>query len=153
MGRIDYFVTEFVSQTQNLSKKYNQIFSEGMKLIFIEDLPKNEISIRYLVKIFMRSHFLWEIYWFSFNDHTKIICRKNLMKKAREDEIYQGENLLDIKSFRLRIFSLQNFREIFQRKSINFSSKLKPHEDLHSRSSWDLIFRKIFNEDQLHILR
>ena len=68
-----YFVVVLRDQRRNLSNKYYQIFSENMKLNFIEDLPKNEISRRLLVKIFMRSQFRREIYLFCLEDLTKIL--------------------------------------------------------------------------------
>jgi len=111
-----------------------------MKLIFIGDLLKKEIPRRSLVKIFVRSQFQWEIYRIHLEDLTKILRRKQLMKKTREDlhEIFYSQNLLEIfKSLLLKIFSFQNLRVIFQRKSINFSSKQRSLslEDLQWRSA------------------
>jgi len=68
------------------------------------------------------------------------------MKKKREHlhKIFYGKDLLEyFKSFLLKIFSLKNLGGVFQRKSINFSSKLRSHEDLiaiFGRSSMKISF-------------
>ena len=93
--------------------------------------------------------FLWQI--------SRRFCEGKIFKANTFEDLVKIFTLKDHKKifscFLHLSFSSQNLREIFPRKSINFSSILKSHEDPHQRSSWDLIFRKIFNEDQLQNFR
>ena len=90
------------------------------------DLPKNEISWRFSVKIFMISHSSEDLRWFSSEDLLKIFRRKILWR------------------FCFKLFSSKNIRKIYinflQKIFITFLPKifLKSMRDLHLRSLVDL---------------
>jgi len=87
-----------------------KIFSKGMKLIFIEDLTEEEISGRSLCE---------NLYGIS-------VSIRNLLSRR-----FCEQNILRRKLFKISmLFYSQNLREIFKRKSINFSPKPRSHEDL-----------------------
>jgi len=77
--------------------------------------------MRNLLIFFGRSH----------EDFVKKITNKKNKRRSSWDILKEKFSWDLDESFRLKSFSSQNLREIFQRKSINFSSKLRSHEDIH----------------------
>ncbi len=104
-----------------MSEDYIRRSSEDLKKILIEHLPK--ISKSFELKIYQRSQ--KESRKKLFKDLLKIFRRKSF-----------NSNLF-------KFFSSKNLRKGFQRNSSKIFRRIRSREDLHERSSWDLIFQKI----------
>ena len=107
------------------------------------NLPKNEISRRFFMKIFTRSHSSEDLRWISSENLLKIFRRKDFMKIL------------------IKTFSSKNLQKIYinflQKILITFLPKifLRSLEDLHLISFWDLLvfvlifsFKKILSNGQ-----
>ena len=111
------------------NKKKPRRYSVDLKKISDEDLPK--ISKRFELKIFQRS-------------------QKDFGNKLLED-LPKKINVDILKIFRRKcfyenlhkIFSSKNLQKVFRRNSAKIFRRMRSCEDLHKRSSWDLILRKI----------